>query len=126
MYNFNNAEESAADGSRISRRSFIQRVAFIPVLAAGAAGVMAGCGGKEAETESALATCENYEGLSEQDLNLRKTFNYVSNSPNANQVCSNCALYVTPEAGGTCGGCQLFKGPVNPGGYCTSWAQKQA
>ncbi len=116
-----------------SRRSFLTRLFTIGTIGVGVAGTLSACGGGDAEPSgeaadvpSEVVACENYEGLTEQELAVRQTLNYVPDSPNANQVCSNCRFYVAPAAGETCGGCQLFKGPVNPGGYCTSWAAMPA
>jgi hypothetical protein len=55
---------------------------------------------------------------------MRQTLQYVEESPDPEKLCSNCQLYVAPEEGAACGGCQIIKGPIAPGGYCTSWAQK--
>jgi hypothetical protein len=102
--------------------------------------VLAACGGGEqeaqetpagTETESAptggddqivAAECEGYDALTEQDLQMRETLQYVDESPNPEELCSNCRFYNEPPAGEACGGCQLFKGPVAPDGWCSSWA----
>ena len=56
--------------------------------------------------------------------NLRTTLQYVEKSQIAEKNCGNCLQYVAPAAGKTCGGCKLFTGPVQPTGYCLSWAAK--
>ena len=43
--------------------------------------------------------------------------------PSADKDCANCVQYVE-AAPNTCGGCKLVKGPINPKGYCLSWAAK--
>lgn len=121
-----------------SRRAFLQRLAALGVAGLGLSGFLAACGGGEEpvdelegemgpETEGdvseAVAECDDYTGLSEQELQKREALEYVAESPNPNQVCSNCRFYTQPEGEDVCGGCQLFAGPVNPGGYCTSWAE---
>ncbi len=54
---------------------------------------------------------------------MRSTLKYVDKTADEKKRCDNCAQY---EAGkhGDCGGCKLFTGPVQPGGYCMSWAAK--
>lgn len=99
-------------------------------------GVLISACGSEAEgqdgeaTADAGASCSDLSGLSEaqrqQRQQMTETLNYVEETPNEEQYCSNCALYTPPEQAETteeqCGGCQLFPGPVSPNGYCTSWA----
>lgn len=66
------------------------------------------------------AKCEGkIDGKSKQ---MRKALQYVDKSKKAGQVCSGCIQWVAPEKGATCGGCKLFSGPVNPNGYCLSFA----
>lgn len=56
---------------------------------------------------------------------LRSTLQYVEKSVVEGKNCSNCLQYIAPTAGKKCGGCKLFTGPVQPQGYCLSWAAKQ-
>lgn len=120
------------------RRAFLRRFAALSAAGLGLSGMLAACGGGDqsggqAEPEAspnaapegaaaAVAECEDYSGLSEQELQKREALGYVPESPNANQVCSNCRFYQQPQGDDVCGGCTLFAGPVNPGGYCNSWA----
>lgn len=100
----------------VSRRRFL-------VASAGALGlapVLAACGGGEGGVVA--ANCEGYDQLTAAELQQRAALNYVDNSPVAGQICSNCSFWVAEESGAACGGCQLFPGPVAPGGYCTGWA----
>jgi len=49
---------------------------------------------------------------------------YVHQSPNADETCSNCQLY-QGEADAEWGGCTLFPGKaVAANGWCKSWVQK--
>ncbi len=64
-------------------------------------------------------------GIDETSKKLRSTLQYVEKSVTAGKQCNNCLQYVVPEAGKACGGCKLFTGPVQSGGYCLSWAAKQ-
>ncbi len=75
---------------------------------------------KVAEAPAADDCAAEIEPQSQQ---LRTTLGYVAQSPNAEQLCSNCAQYVAPAEGKNCGGCKLFSGPVQPKGYCRSWAK---
>lgn len=60
----------------------------------------------------------------ESQLKLRQTLQYVEKTEKEGQQCNNCLQYIAPEAGKKCGGCKLFAGPVQPAGYCLSWAAK--
>jgi hypothetical protein len=48
---------------------------------------------------------------------------YVDRSPHSDRLCFNCANFVPPERPGGCGTCKTVKGPVNPLGWCKSWAE---
>jgi len=99
----------------LSRRRFL-------VATAGAMGVvpvLAACGGGAPTTASA---CEGFDALTEADMATRNALAYVDKGTNPAEICSSCRLYNAPAAGSACGGCQLFAGPVLPGGYCTGWA----
>ena len=99
----------------VSRRRFL--VSAGAVL--GVTPILAACGGGDDAVTA--AGCAGYGDLSEQDLANRAALNYVDNSPTPGQNCANCRLYNAPEGEGPCGGCQLFAGPVAPGGWCSSW-----
>ncbi len=98
----------------VSRRRFL--VSAGAVLGVGP--LLAACGGDSAVT---AASCAGYGDLSAQDLQNRAALNYVDVSVTPGQMCSNCRLYNAPEAASPCGGCQLFAGPVAPGGWCSTW-----
>lgn len=100
------------DAPSADRRRFLGAVGALALVPFAAA-----CGG-----EVTAASCEGYDALSEQDLQTRSALNYADTSPNPSQLCTNCRLYNRPEAGATCGGCQLFAGPVAPSGWCSSWS----
>ena len=68
--------------------------------------------------------CGDLSGVAENDLELRRKFAYVKESPIADSHCNNCNLYLPPKADSVFGSCLLFKGPVEPSGYCTYWAPK--
>lgn len=122
----------------ISRRNFLGRFALLGAAGLGASSLLAACGGGEQPAETApgeaatsgdgvvAAQCEGYDALTEQDLQTRQTLGYVDESPNPQQICSNCRFYNQPAGGSPCGGCTLFQGPVAPEGYCNSWAAMAA
>jgi len=89
-----------------------------------------GCGEKRdadqavPEPQATADPCSDLSGVSKNDIELRAKFAYVNESPIADNQCTNCNLFLPPREGEKCGGCLLFKGPVNPSGYCTYWAPK--
>ena len=66
------------------------------------------------------------DAVDDTSKKLRATLQYVEKSAAEGKMCSNCLQYNEPAGGKKCGGCKLFTGPVQPGGYCLSWAAKQA
>ena len=63
-------------------------------------------------------------GLTDTEVQMRETLAYVEESTVPEKNCENCQLFIVAEAGAACGGCQIIKGPIAPGGYCNSWAAK--
>lgn len=118
-----------------SRRGFLLKLgavaASVTIVPA-----MAGCGGDKGGEAGAAASggsqakaatdCSDVSGLSDADKNLRQTLQYVETSPDPAKLCTNCQFYTPAEGGGACGACTILKGPIAPGGYCTSWAAKPA
>ena len=96
----------------VSRRRFLATTGA--VLGLGPA--FAACGGPVTAD-----SCAGYDALTEGDLQMRAALQYVDASPRPDQLCSNCRFYQALAGGSDCGGCQLFAGPVAPGGYCTGW-----
>ena len=92
--------------------------------------VFSKCREKNVEDKSNVSSgdnqdpCSDLSGVPENQVELRKKFAYVKESPIADNHCNNCNLYLPPKSGDACGSCLLFKGPVNPSGYCTYWAPK--
>lgn len=74
------------------------------------------------DTVAEASPCEDLAGVPTSDVTKRKSLGYTSLSPIPDNHCSNCQLFIPPKAGGACGGCLLFAGPVSPEGYCTYWA----
>ena len=76
------------------------------------------------------ASCNGYDALTPADLQTREALGYVDAAPNPASRCDNCRLFnqpeMEPEGRNPCGGCQLFQGPVSPGGWCRSWSAATA
>lgn len=107
------------------RRSFLRKIAKSAGLLWGGTAILFACK-KAAKPQEAYDgdPCEDLRGISEDELAKRKNFGYVSESPIADNKCSNCNLYLPPKEAQSCGKCILFEGPVQPEGYCTYWALK--
>lgn len=134
----------------ITRRDFFQYAGLLGFAALGGSTLFSSCSGKKQEqsqemqsspkqeaapadtgsgmqedsTMAASDPCNDLSGVPEQDIKTRKSLDYVGKSPYPDKHCSNCALFIAPQEGQTCGGCQLFKGPINPDGHCKSWVEK--
>ncbi len=74
----------------------------------------------------AIDACEDFTGVTEADLKARQKMGYVKASPIAESKCQNCQLFLPFKDSPGCGKCQLFKGPVLKGAYCTYWAPQIA
>lgn len=99
----------------VSRRRFLAATG----AALGVGPFVAACGGGGGSVTA--ASCPGYDALTPQDLQARAALQYVDATPNPAQRCDNCRFYNQPTGGSACGGCQLFAGPVAPGGWCASW-----
>ncbi|NND70126.1 MAG: hypothetical protein HKN43_00965 [Rhodothermales bacterium] len=122
---------------KLTRRDFFARASVVGAVTVSAGSLLAACGGGESESSSATPPpsasepmaapdCTDLTGLSDTDIATRSSLQYVDETPNPDQRCDNCQLYVMPEGDSACGGCQIIKGPIAPAGYCISWAAKQA
>lgn len=114
------------NNQQTTRRKFIAQVSS---LAVGGNLILNGCGQNtnqqtEQQTPFDGAPCDDTRAVSEAELIKRTSFGYVSESPLADNQCSNCNLYLPPKEEQPCGECILFKGPVQAEGYCTYWAVK--
>ncbi len=117
--------------SAYSRRRFIQKYFLQTVTFLGIGFALNSCDQKQStpKPDKAVAgaeSCNNLSGLSEKDIDVRKKLGYVNKSPIADSTCGKCKLWLPRAEDKTCGGCMLFKGPVEPGGYCTYWAAPDA
>jgi len=104
--------------SKLNRREFFERA--LVVGAAAAAGVtLMGCKGG-----GGALSCTDETGLSAADKSTRTANGYIDATTDAAKRCDGCALYTVAAAEGTCGGCTVVKGPINPAGYCNLWVAK--
>ena len=92
-----------------------------------AAAYFAACGEDKSKEQVAnpVDACRDLSEVPETDLNARKKLGYVNESPMSEKTCNKCNLWLPPSAKKACGGCMLFKGPVEPSGYCTYWVAQQ-
>jgi hypothetical protein len=123
---------------KLNRREFLEKLSMFGLGVIGAGGLMSACGKKEDQSQAPQTEepameemeeadpCADLSGLTEDEKQLRVTFEYVTESPDPEKLCSNCGFWIEPEGGSPCGGCKVIKGPFHPGGYCKSWAPKQA
>jgi hypothetical protein len=108
----------AGDGSRTTRRLFLQGCCSSLLIIAG----ISSCQTKERKAVVSGDPCADYSDVSEEEVKKRKTFGYVEKAPTESKHCGNCNLWLPPVEGDKCGRCQLFKGPVPAEAYCTYWA----
>lgn len=122
-----------------SRRGFLrQGFSYVSMLTLGSA-VLAACNSSDASNEQkpVVNTKEHspektpassdpcdIASLTEQDIKNRKALGYVEHTPIPEKTCDNCKLFVPANDTIKCGTCSLFKGPIQPEGYCTYWADK--
>ena len=104
------------------------------MVAVGGSTLLAACGGKEAATpdvpaaasdaasDATAGACNDLTGLTDQEKQMRGALQYVEVTDIPDKRCDNCQLYILPEGASACGACKILKGPVTPGGHCTSWA----
>jgi hypothetical protein len=111
----------------ITRKNFLKKISFIGVSTFAGGFVLSSCGDPERETPAGFKDeCTDLSGLSEADKETREMYEYVGYSPYEDKSCSNCNLYIPPEKGNECGGCQVVKGPINPLGHSSQWIAKAA
>ncbi|HEX5024309.1 MAG TPA: high-potential iron-sulfur protein, partial [Agriterribacter sp.] len=110
------------------RRLFLKKCMSAAMMLTGGILLLNSCGapGKEAAQdkpeEGRADSCDDYAGLTENDLKARASMGYSKQSPIPGKQCNNCNLWLPPAGNAVCGKCQLFKGPVYAAGHCTYWA----
>jgi len=114
---------------KITRADFIKKIFFGTISMSGISAFAISCGGKE-EKQSVQKEngdpCDDLSGLSKAEIEMRSDLEYVPVSPDKNKTCLNCEYYHVSQNENICGTCDLFKGPVNPNGYCSQWYIKAA
>ncbi len=75
-------------------------------------------------TQPPPLSCTDTSSLSPGDITLRTTLGYLDQSPEAGRQCRTCLQFVSAPSDGQCGTCKIVKEPINPGGYCKSFAAK--
>lgn len=112
--------------SRYSRRTFFKQAVAIGAAGLVGPGLLAACGnenaGERSESETTAAgKCQESADLPASDIAARQAVNYVDESPHVDKECVNCRFFKQSSAGATCGGCEVVKGPIAPGGFCNAW-----
>ena len=70
--------------------------------------------------------CKDTSGLEAAARQLRTALEYQDRSPHGEvKGCANCQFYRAASKN-ECGACTLVQGPINPAGYCNSWAPKES
>jgi hypothetical protein len=105
-----------SESSLISRRQLLRKSVTLALAAAGGAVLASACKGAVKEIH-----CDDTMGLPPLDIATRKALEYVDRSPDPQKVCTGCVQYIGAPDAASCGGCKMFKGPVNPSGYCKVW-----
>lgn len=110
----------------MTRRETIRKILSGGTFFVGGGVWLSSCGSekKPAYDLAAISSCDDLQGLAEEELNKRKQLGYLEESPIDDNTCNNCQLYLPPTPEKKCGGCQLFKGPVKEMAYCTYWAPR--
>lgn len=109
---------------KINRKAFFKKSILLGFTTVSIPALIESCG-KKNNNEPASDPCTDTSSLSPDDLQTRKTFQYLGSSPNKDKFCSICNFYIKPQDDAHCGTCQIVKGPINPGGYCNSFIKKQ-
>jgi hypothetical protein len=113
--------------NKLSRRNFVKNSLHTALTLPGLAVSLIACSSeenkqKEEKPAAPVDPCNDFSQVTETDLKAREKLGYVKDSPIVDSKCINCQLYLPQKFSPGCGKCQLFKGPVVEGGYCTYWA----
>jgi hypothetical protein len=106
---------------KITRKEFLKRLPLLGAAFIGGGYILNSCSGSKTDEDP----CADLSKLTEEEKQTRKDFQYIAKSQFPDKLCSNCELWLTPEAGKTCGGCEIMEGPINPNGYCTAWVKME-
>jgi hypothetical protein len=100
---------------KLSRRDLLQQSATLGALAVFGA---AACG-----KSNQPLNCTDTTGLAPADVQMRTALKYSDASTQPGKTCSGCVQFVAGPAN-ACATCKVLKGPINPAGYCNSFAPK--
>ena len=103
--------------NKITRIEFLKKLPLLGIAFVGTGLILQSCSKSKTDEDP----CSDLSKLTEEEKQTRKDFEYVAKTPFPNKLCSNCALWITPETGKVCGGCDIMEGPINPNGYCNVW-----
>lgn len=113
---------------QIDRKGFFKKMSLFGIAAIGGSTLIKACGGggdDQPTMDSAGAPaddpCSDVSELSQAEIQGRESLNYVAETPNPEQRCDNCALWIEPRGGSPCGGCSIMAGPIHPAGWCSAW-----
>ena len=99
----------------LSRRAWLCDAARLGMFSA-ASVTWLGCKGRR-------LVCDDTRGLNTATKRLRATLEYQDVSPVGDtRNCANCQFFRAAPKEDQCGACLLFLGPINPSGFCNSWA----
>lgn len=107
---------------KITRRSVLVRGVQFP--AAGFVALTLGACDVDPFDEASWV-CADPDMLSQSELSLRRSVQYVEVYEDANQICDKCVFFTATGTSG-CGDCQIVGGPVNRNGHCISWSMREA
>lgn len=123
----------------LSRKKFISKCAGYAGAFIGGAFLLNSCksdegkpvngaaeGGEQPKSMVQPESCNDLSGVSAEEIDKRKKLGYVDHSPSPDMKCEICKLYLPPSGGAKCGGCSLFKGPVDVNASCTYFAPLDA
>jgi hypothetical protein len=100
---------------KLSRRDILHRSAAL--------GVFALVGTPGCKEQPKALSCSDTMSLSPADAQVRTSLLYVDKSVEPGKSCSGCLQFL-PGPPDACGNCKVLKGPINPSGYCKSFAPK--
>ena len=105
--------------NKMNRKEFLKKLPAIGAALVGGSIFIQRCQGSKTSEDP----CADLSKLSAEEKQTRKDFEYVAKSPFSDKLCSNCELWLAPEEGKTCGGCEIMEGPINPNGHCNAWVK---
>jgi len=104
--------------NKITRKEFLKQLPLLGVAFVGGGLILQSCSKSKTDEDP----CADLSKLTASEKATRNAFQYVSKSLYPDKLCDNCELWVAPEKGMICGGCNIMKGPIHPKGYCSGWA----